>query len=119
MTAAEIIEYVDSSEPNMIEAAKKLKWLNDLDHKTYCALYQDGKDWDAYGPDDLDKELFIPDPYALGCYEPYLRSKIAAEFMEAEKYNQLAALFNGAYQEFLNWHNRSCRRKNRNNRFRF
>lgn len=121
MTAAKIIEIVDRSEPNMIEAGKKLKWLNDLDHKTFMDLCPASlhKDWKEYGPEDLDKELFIPDPYAQDCYEAYLRSKIAAEFMEMARYNQFAAMFNGAYQEYLNWHNRRFARPDRNNRFKF
>ena len=43
MTAAEIIEIVDKAEPNMIDAEKKLRWLNDLDHKTAADLCPAGQ----------------------------------------------------------------------------
>lgn len=121
MTAAEIIEIVDKAEPNMIDAEKKLRWLNDLDHKTAADLCPAGqaKEFPGYSKDDIDRELFIPEPYALNCYEPYLRSKIAADYMEINKYNQLAAMFNAAYQEFLNWHNRTFVTRRWDNRFKF
>lgn len=121
MTAAEIIEIVDRAEPNMIDAGKKLKWLSDLDHKTFDAIAKVCKEgeWEEYSAENIDRVLFIPDPYALDVYEPYLRSRIAADNMEAVRHNQLTVLFNSAYQEFLDWHNRNRVARQSGNRFRF
>lgn len=108
MKVSEILSHVDGVEPNQFDAVTKIAWLKDLDSRVFEDLvltHEHGElEWKA--PEKLDDELLIPEPYALDCYEPYLRAKMAGSNMEAVRYNQHMVMYNTAYQVFANWYNR-------------
>lgn len=113
MKISEILEIVDRQDPNAFDPEQKIKWLSDLDAKVLINVilsHEHGEmSWKAYEENELDRELLIPEPYALDCYENYLKSKMAAANLETSRYNQLFVLFNDAYQQFCNFYNRSHR----------
>ena len=112
MTVGEILRLVDTAEPNQFEADTKIAWLRDLDSKVFRDLvltHEHEADLEWKAPTDINDELLIPEPYARDCYEAYLRAKIAGSNMEAVRQNQHMVMYNGAYQEYANWYNRSFR----------
>lgn len=124
MRVSEIIEYVNMVDPNQFDTATKIGWLSDLDAKVFetVILTHEHEECIEYLPyTQLDDELLIKEPYAKDCYEPYLRAKMSAANLEAVRYNQHMAMFNGAYQVFTNYYNRTHRplAAAGGNRFRF
>lgn len=112
MRASEIIDYVDTVEPNQFDAEIKLKWLRELDQKVYEQLVKTHEapiveNWQPL--QEIGGELLIPEPYAREVYEFHLRMKIAASNLEDVRYNQHSLLFNRAWSEFERWYIRTHR----------
>lgn len=110
MRICEIISHVDLIDPNQFDAKTKIIWLSDLDRRIFDSVvmsheHEPDITWTGY--ENVDTELLIPEPYARDCYEAYLRAKIAASNLEAVRYNQHMTMFNSAYQQFVNYYNRT------------
>lgn len=112
VTAEDIIGRVDEIEPNYYSEEQKLDWLWELEtilwHEVY--LTHEGAE-DMTEPEEvtMESELQVPRPYARDIYENYLKAKISQANGESGRYNEYSVLFNGAYQTFANYWNRTHR----------
>lgn len=116
MTVSEAIALVDKLKPNHYTTAQKVGWLNDLDgmlfddvvltHQRDEAVPDAFVPYDAAG--DLQDVLIAPHPYD-SIYRFWLESQIDLENAELVKYNQDAALYNQALDNFGAWYNRNYR----------
>lgn len=110
MTLSEAIERVDLLRPNTASRFEKIRWLNELDGKIAAeiiATHEGGEDFDGYDENtDPDTELLAAFPYD-DIYCKYLFAQIDLSRRETENYNNSVAIFNGAYEAFANWYNRT------------
>lgn len=114
MKVSEAIEMVDRLRPNKYELNTKIKWLSKLDGMIFREVISthEGCDIDTFeGYDEAnpDTEMLVPYPYDEDVYNYFLQSQIDKENGEMAKYNQSAALMNGAYQKFCDYWNRTHR----------
>ena len=112
MTIQEVIANVDDLMPNQYATEQKIRWLSTLDGKVFheLILTHCGAETAFFPPDGYDSddcELLVQHPYADDVYGNYLKSRIAAENNEIIKYDQFAALFNQAYNDYTAWYNRT------------
>lgn len=138
MQIDEIIAQVDSLEPNQYEHVTKVSWLSQLDGKIFSevilthdcvperlaarTLLDPDSGAPVYPPyESGSQELIAGAPYGQDMYCYYLGAMIALNNREIAKYSQQMLMFNNAYQEYVNWYNRSRRprRPGSGNRFRF
>lgn len=110
MTIGEAIKLLDARAPNLYSAADKKSWLKNFDMRVWNELIS--THWGAPHHampdyDDTDTELLIPAPYAEDVYNYYLQAQVAQENAEGDKYNELATMFNAAYQSYCNFYNRT------------
>jgi hypothetical protein len=106
----DIIERVDLMEPNDYSPEQKLHWLSTLDGKIYREVIKTHEDaFIAFtGPYQTgDEELIVAAPYGEDIYYYYLQAMIAAENSETQRYNKRMTMFNSAYQEWMNFYNRT------------
>ena len=93
--------------PNLIENSLKIKWLKDLDERTYrdicagcCIIEAEERDFtDAYAN---ATELLIEEPDARDIYTFYMLAKISAMNAEPARYNQYSVMFNDAFSIWQN-----------------
>ena len=112
MTIQEVIANVDDLMPNQYSTEQKIRWLSTLDGKIWHEVVRTHMGptmayypFDGYASDD--QELIVQPPYAEDLYGYYLKSRIAAENNEINKYDQFAAQFNQAYEDWTGWYNRT------------
>lgn len=99
----------DDLRPNQFPVELKLRWLNDLDHKIFLELHKShegfaDKSFEEY--EDIGSKLLVPLPFATELYGFYLQSCMDRENGETGRYNQSAALFNAAFEDYKNHFNR-------------
>ena len=119
MTIEEAIRLADETKPNQIDESMKIRWLSDLDRRVFAEiLMTHARDvnmpetFDGYRPDewpnetwtDKSTELLVPAPFDA-IYRWYLEMQIDLANMEMDKYNNSAALYDNAWDEFARaWH---------------
>ena len=126
MTAGEVISRVDELEPNQFSSCRKKQWLSILDGQLAKELAQSFR---IEGLEDrlpisytaLTDELLLPSPYGEQIYNFYLQAMFASENGESGKYNRAIQQFNSAWQQYINYVNRTTepRAAKNGNRFRF
>lgn len=114
MTIQETIAKADSLSPNQYSDEQKIGWLSSLDGKIYHEVIRTHEGaclafFPPEGYDADDYELLVRPPYAEDLYVYYLLSRIAEMNAETAKYNQYAARYNTAYNEWTGWYNRTHR----------
>lgn len=109
MTIAELIAMADEIRPNQVSKQTKTQWLNEVEHRVfdevYCrtAGFCDYFTFDPYNYDENDDTvLAVPDTY-IDVYLAYLYSKIDFTQAEIDRYNNDAALFRSAWDDFSGW----------------
>lgn len=112
MTIEGAIKHVDTVKPNQYDHETKVKWLSKLDGVIYREVFlthagNNVKCFCGYDNAIPDTELLVPYPYDEDVYNYFLQSQIDKENGETAKYNQSAALYNNALQQFQNWYNRT------------
>lgn len=110
MKAMDIIDRVDLLESNEYSPEQKLRWLSTLDGKIYTEviLTHEGGKLDAMPEYETgQEELLVERPYGEDMYYYYLQAMIAAENSENSRYLKRSTQFNNAYQQFVNWYNRT------------
>ena len=113
MTIQDAIDQVNELKPNQVDDGQKVKWLEDLDRRIFVEIIQkhtgDGLPEDE--PEDYaDKDpdtyaLLVPAPFDM-IYRWYLEMQIDLANMEMDKYNNSAALYNNAWEEYARHVNR-------------
>ena len=119
MTTAELIAMVDEVRPNQISKQSKTTWINEIEHRVFDEVVCRGIDVCPafqyrvfeYDTDD-DRELTVPDMYG-DVYRAYLYSKIDLTLGEIDRYNNDAALFQAAWQDYASWYRRNHMPKER------
>ena len=114
MRIDEIIAKVDDLSPNQYTVEQKIGWLSSLDGQIFddVILTHDGAGMAFYPPEGYDTdecELIVQAPFAEDLYVYYLLSRIAEFNSETAKYNQYAARYNAAYNEWTGWYNHTHR----------
>lgn len=115
MKLNDAIEMVDRFKPNQYEYETKVKWLSKLDGMifrevilTHAGCHE--RCFHGYDKDtNPETELIVPYPYDEDVYNYFLQSQIDKENGEIAKYNVSVALYNNAYQAYVNWINRTHR----------
>lgn len=110
MTVGEAIRRLDSRAPNLYTDADKKSWLKNHDMRVWNELimtHHGAPNTTLPDYDDNDTELLIPAPYAEDVYNFYLQAMVAQENAEGDKYNELATMYNRAYQEYCDHYNRT------------
>jgi len=110
MTVINIINKVDSLEPNQYTKSNKLAWLNRLDGQIFQELilthvHEPDASFTPYTEDS--DVLLVPFPYDEDVYLNYLKAMIAENNHEIAKYNASMMLYNSAYQRYAGWYNRN------------
>ena len=110
MTINELMTLVDDLTPNQYGAAHKLRWLNEVE-QTICreiVLTHEGDREEPFTPYETadDTALLAPAPYDR-LYPLYLEAKIHYHNGETGRYNNAAAAFDAAWEDFRNWYNRT------------
>ena len=110
MTINQLMTLVDDLTPNQYSAAHKLRWLNEVEHTVARELvltHEGGRDF-TFTPYAAagDTELIAPAPYDR-IYPLYLTGRIHWHNGETDRYNDTAAAFQQAWDEYRNWYNRT------------
>ena len=127
MTAMDIINRLDLMEPNDYSPEQKLKWLSSLDGKIFndvILTHELPEGSEALKPPvyvNGNEELIIPEPHGTDVYYYYLQSMISSENNETQRFSNRRMLYNNAYQEWVNFYNRTHmpRQACGGNRFKF
>ena len=110
MTVMDIIDRVDSLEPNDYCPEQKLHWLSTLDGKVFHEVIQTHHDANIHHLPKYvngNEEPIIPAPYGEDIYYYYLQAMIAAENSETQRYNKRMTMFNAAYTDWTNHYNKT------------
>ena len=112
MTIRDVIANVDELMPNQYSTEQKIRWLSVLDGKIWHEVINThhGHPMTFYpfgGYDNDEEELIVQHPFGSDVYVNYLKARIAAENSEINKYDQFAAQFNQAYEDWTGWYNRT------------
>lgn len=113
MTIQDAIDQVNELKPNQVDDGQKVKWLEDLDRRIFVEIIKkhtgDGLPEDEptdYADKDPDTyALLVPAPFDM-IYRWYLEMQIDLANMEMDKYNNSAALYNNAWEEYARHVNR-------------
>ena len=113
MTISKAIETIDMTHPSSYDHAQKVAWLTDLDEKAFSVLLRHQispmPDYNGYDDDtDGDTEMLIVSPFDE-IYPMYLDMKISLADRDYAYYNNAATLFNGMWQDWANYINRTYR----------
>ena len=112
MTIIEAINRIDAVNPNNYSQSNKIQWLAVLDgiiKNEIIDTHEGGEDivFHEYNDDTpLDTELLAPDPYSE-VYIYFLESRIHYENEEFAKYNNATAMYNTAFNKYMNYYNRT------------
>ena len=99
MTPNKAIEIVDRLKPNAYSEEDKLRWLNELDGMVQSLVIQTDEVKQYSYPEDMDKELLIPEPYD-NVYSLYLEAQIDYHNREYDYYNNSAMRFEALFSEY-------------------
>lgn len=99
MTSNKAIEIVDRLKPNVYSEEDKLRWIGELDGMVQRLVIQTDEVTEYVYPDDMDRELLIPAPFA-DCYTLFLEAKIDYYNREYANYNNSAMMFEAQFSEF-------------------
>jgi len=112
MTVKNIVDLVDTKEPNSYTIDEKVAWLSNLDGKIFEEVLKKYKEFD---PDDeftpyststyATDTMLIGNPYGEDIYVHYLIAMIAQGNAETPRYNQQITLYNTAYSQWWNHYN--------------
>lgn len=104
MTIQNCMDLVDAMMPNQLRSLVKLRLLGEIEGKVKVELY--GEDPDELIPFDEDTptgtELCVPHPYDQ-LYLLYMMSMMDYLNGDAARYENGAAMFNLAYQNYGKW----------------
>ena len=123
MTIAELIAMVDEIRPNQISKQTKTMWLDEIENRVFDEVICRARDccpFFAFKPYvyDLDDttQLAAPDVYS-DVYRTYLFSKIDVVLGEIDRYNNDAALFSAAWNDYAAWYRRNHYPKERRHHY--
>ena len=114
MTIQEVLTRIDNLKPNQYKITQKIAWISDIDgviYKEIIKTHVNEEDNEFVGYDDttdLSTELLACEPYSE-LYVYYLMAQIDFCNGEYTRYNNTSALFNQAYQNYVNYYNRTHR----------
>ncbi len=119
MNIQNIIAKINVLKPNQYNANDIIAWLSDIDGQIYKEVVLTHSDsstvvfngYDSSTP--LSTELIAPDPYSE-LYIHYIMAQIDYYNAEWGRYNNTSAMFNVAYQDFVNYWNRNHMSVNNN-----
>ena len=113
MTIAEAIELVDKFKPNSRSDEEKIAWLNDIDTIIKEEIINTHEDFDDYPFTGYNEntpqttELLLPRRFGKEIYRYYIELQIDIINKESSRFNNAAALYQSAMQEFeFYWHKR-------------
>lgn len=116
MTISEVLARVDRLKPNSIAKTDKVLWLSDCDTNIFKSIMRthapDESTPDAFaGYDDSISEdtVLLAEPPYDELYTHYLSMHIDMVNMELNKYNNNAALYNGALMNYAGFYTRTHR----------
>lgn len=124
MTIGEAIKLVDKLKPNQYPQTLKIKWLSKLDGQIFGEVFSTHEESPVDNFTGYDEEtpqstaLLVPYPFDEDIYSFYLQAAVDRENGEISKYNATQTAYNGAYQVFQDWYNRTHLPKSQG-RFRF
>lgn len=113
MTIAEVIALVDKNKPNTRSDDEKKEWLNEIDtiiKEEIIDTHEHGEDFPftGYTKNTADNtELLLPKRFGKEIYRYYIEMQIDIANKEPNRFNNAAALYQSAMQEFeFYWHKR-------------
>lgn len=112
MTLMSAMNRIDNLKPNSYSQEEKIKWLSALDGTIKAEIidtHEGGEDivFSGYNENTvLTTELLAPHPYDE-LYICWLEAQIDYANGEYGKYNNSMAMYNTAYNAFLNYYNRN------------
>lgn len=105
-TIQKIISRVDENTPNAFSTETKVEWLAELDGRIAMDVFlMDIAEAEQFHYDpvaDLNTELLVQFPHDR-MYVLYLAAKIHAENGEYDRYQNVMALYNSSYNNFVRW----------------
>ena len=110
MTPNKVIETVDRLKPNSYSDEDKLSWINELDGMVQRLVIQSDEIKQYSYPEDLDKELLIPEPFE-NVYNYFLEAKIDYYNREYGNYNNSTLMFESQFTEYKKWYIRENKAK--------
>lgn len=113
MKVRDVLAHVNEVKPNVFSDARLMDFLNEVESMAWTeALRNDPVDYVVLAvPDDLEKELIIPQPYAK-VYGSYIQAMIDFQNEESVSYQNNMEMFNSTWAEYLKYMNRKNDRKN-------
>ena len=137
MTLREVIDRVDDLIPNVYEESHKVRWISELDAKIFNEVYMTHEDnpYTREKPEEEEEEnvtyfgdakkevkTYLELPYTINkaaetellaefpydeLYVAFLETKINEYNQETTRYNNSALKFNGLYNDFVAYYNRT------------
>ena len=112
MTFREIINAVDEYKPNALPEMQKFLYLAELEGRIAADVMLLDiiaiRERERKYPRDLDAEPLVTYPHQ-GLLRLWLETMIDKDHGEYSKYQNTIALFNAAYENFVNWFTRTYR----------
>ncbi len=109
MTLSEIITCTDTLKSNAYPTSVKLIWLSELDTMIQNRiLLLSSADTVTYTKDTPTDTQAVLGEDAIGIYTAYLIAMIELYNGEAERYNNMIALFNDRFSDYMRRHAASC-----------
>ena len=105
MTLQELITKVDTLKPNPYGNEDKTDWVNTVEGIVADKVFRKSEEYKdlvlaPYSYElDTDTELLVPSPYC-DLYVKYLMAQIDFYNAEYTNYNNVAAMYNSAYDDF-------------------
>ena len=112
MTISEAISRANTVKPNTYSDLDKIRWLSTLDGiiKEHIIDTHEGGEsvvFNGYDEDtNPDTELLVPAPYDQ-IYVHWLEAQIDYSNDEYDRYENTMEMYNNAYNNFLNYYNRT------------
>jgi hypothetical protein len=113
MTIQEAIDRIDETKPNMFSDQQKVAWLSEVDSYIFRELIKThegspaGIDFVGYDLDTkMDTKLLAEEPYH-DIYETYLAMRMDYKNRETGEYAKSRNAFNGAWQTYADYYNRT------------
>lgn len=106
-----IIDVINRLKQDRVKRLRRdtlLTWLSDFDERVYnqIILTHENSEPREFPYEDENTELIIPDMYG-DIYKFYMESKIDFAFDETQRFQNNTAMFNGLYQNYADWYNRT------------
>lgn len=103
MTVNELLTTLDELTPSAFSTQRKLQWLAALEGQLYDQVLKRHRDVEAQAPGELLPEtvLQVEAPYC-DLYLLYLQARVAQANNETERYNDVAAAYQAALQNYCN-----------------